>query len=414
MRKSYASRLRIETDAMKIAEVRTVLTCPTRNYLFVKIVADDGTSGVGEGTLSGSERAVATAVQHASELLIGRDPLQTEDLWQLIYNWSYWRGGPVFMSALAAIDIALWDIKAKTAGMPLYQLLGGKCRDGVLTYGHAGGSSPEAVADSVRAHQERGYKVIRAQMGPYGGSGVRRSDPSPRPGVPGASYFEPAPYLAEVPKLFEHLRNELGGETELLHDVHEQLTPIQAAWLAKQLEPYRLFFLEDALPPEHYESFRVVRAASTTPLAIGEIFTSKWDCIRLFQEQLIDYIRIKPIHVGGITEAKKIMTLAEPAQIRSAFHGAADIGPIGQAASLHLQTAISNFGVQEWTDFAAPGHAKLLDITGEPCRWEDGYAHPPEQPGLGMDIDEKEAAKYPYKPAYMPIVRRTDGAMHRY
>lgn len=399
---------------MKIAEVRVILTCPTRNYLFVKIVADDGLYGVGEGTLSGSELAVTTAAQHAAELLIGQDPLKTEDLWQLIYNWSYWRGGPVFMAALGAIDTALWDLKGKAANMPVYQLLGGKSRDSVLTYGHAGGSSPEQVADSVRSFQERGYRVIRAQMGPYGGSGNVRSDPPPRPGMPGASYFEPAPYLAEVPKLFEHLRKELGGEVELLHDVHEQLTPIQAAWLAKQLEPYRLFFLEDALPPEHYESFRVVRAASTTPLAIGEIFTSKWDCIRLFQEQLIDYIRIKPIHVGGITEARKIMTLAEPAQIRSAFHGAADIGPVGQAASLHLQTAIHNFGVQEWIDFNAPGHEKLRDVIGEPCAWRDGYAYPHEKPGLGMDIDENEAAKYPYKRAYMPIVRRSDGTMHRY
>jgi len=251
-------------------------------------------------------------------------------------------------------------------------------------------------------------------MGGYGGGGMSRQDPPHRSGVPGTSYFNASAYLAETPRLFEHLRTELGPEVELLHDVHEQLTPVEAAWLAKHLEPYRLFYLEDALRPEHKESFRLIRQASTTPLAIGEIFTSRWDCLPLFQEQLIDYIRIKPIHVGGITEAKKIMVLAEPYQIRSAFHGAADIGPIGQAASLHVQMAIPNSGVQEWSDFGAKGNERLHEVTSEPCRWEDGYAHPHEKPGLGMDVNEAAAAKYPYRRAFMPIVRRADGTMHVY
>jgi mannonate dehydratase len=318
------------------------------------------------------------------------------------------------MAALGALDLALWDIKGKVANMPVYQLLGGKARDGVLTYGHAGGSSPEQVAESVRSFQERGFKVIRAQMGAYGGSGMARHDPPIRPGVPGVTYFNAAAYLTETPRLFEHLRTELGAEVELLHDVHEQLTPIEAAWLAKQLEPYRLFYLEDALRPEHPESFRLVRDASKTPLAIGEIFTSRWDCLPLFREQLIDYIRIKPIHVGGITEAKKIMVFAEPYQIRSAFHGAADIGPIGQAASLHVQMAIHNSGVQEWTDFNASGHERLIEVVGQPCQWQDGYAYPHEKPGLGMELNETAAAKYPYRRAFMPLIRRSDGTMHVY
>lgn len=399
---------------MKITDVKVIVTCPTRNYVFVKITTDEGVDGVGEGTLNGSELAVATAIEHAKELIVGLDPLRTEDIWHLIYGWTYWRGGPIYMSALAAIDIALWDIKGKVANMPVYQLLGGRARDGVLTYGHAGGSSPEEVADSVRRFQERGFRVIRAQMGAYGGSGMQRHEPPRRPGVPGTSYFEAGPYLVQTPKMFEYLRVALGPETELLHDVHEQLTPVEAAWLAKQLEPYRLFYLEDALRPEHKESFRLVRQASKTALAIGEIFTSRWDCLPLFQEQLIDFIRIKPIHVGGITEAKKIMVFAEPYQIRSAFHGAADIGPIGQAASLHLQLTIPNFGVQEWTDFGGEGNARLHDVVGEPCRWADGYAHPHEKPGIGMELNEQAAAKYPYRREFMPIVRRTDGTMHVY
>jgi mannonate dehydratase len=399
---------------MKITEVRVILTCPTRNYLFVKILTDEGVYGVGEGTLNGSELAVATAIEHAAELLIGRDPMRTEDLWQLIYNWSYWRAGPIYMSALGALDLALWDIKGKVAGLPVYELIGGKSRDGVLTYGHADGSDPSEVADNVRVFLDRGYKVVRAQQGGYGGSGVVRREAPLRRNVPGEAYFDAAPYLAETPKLFEHLRAELGDEVELLHDVHEQLTPNQAAWLAKQLEPYRLFYLEDPLPPEHYESFRVVREASTTSLAMGEVFTSRWDCIRLFAEQLIDYIRIKPIHVGGITEARKIMVFAEPAQIRSAFHGAGDIGPVGQAASLHLQISIPNFGVQEWIDFGTEGSARLREVTPNPCEWRDGYAYPHEAPGLGMDVDEEAASRYPYRKAYLPIIRRVDGTMHRH
>ncbi|MDA1191856.1 MAG: D-galactonate dehydratase family protein [Candidatus Poribacteria bacterium] len=399
---------------MKITEVRVILTCPTRNYLFVKIMTDEGVYGVGEGTLNGSELAVATAIEHAGELLIGQDPMRTEDLWQLVYNWSYWRGGPIFMAALGALDLALWDIKGKVANLPVYQLLGGRARDGVLTYGHAGGGSFREVEDSVRSFQERGYKVIRAQMGGYGGTGMVKHTPSPGRNVPGTSYFHAANYLTETPKMFEHLRVALGDTVELLHDVHEQLAPIETGWLARHLEPYRLFYLEDILPPEHWESFRVVRDASKTSLAIGEIFTSRWDCLRLFQEQLIDFIRIKPIHVGGITEARKIMVFAEPAQIRSAFHGAADIGPIGQASSLHLQLTIPNFGVQEWSDFNAANHERLREVVPNPCHWEDGFARPHEAPGLGMDVNENAAKKYPYRRAFMPIVRRADGTMHRY
>ncbi len=399
---------------MEITEVRVILTCPTRNYVFVKILTDTDIYGIGEGTLNGNEPAVAQAIEHAGYLLIGHDPMRTQDLWQFLYNQTYWRAGPVQMAALAAIDIALWDIKGKVAGLPVYELLGGRSRDGVLTYSHAGGSSPEAVLADVQRIRDNGFLAIRAQMGAYGGGGTVRVDPSPREAVPGTEYFDPAPYLSETPGLFKFLRQELGMQLDLLHDVHERLTPIEAAWLAKQLEPYRLFYLEDALPQEHFESFRVVRQASSTPLAVGESFSSRWDCTRLFQEQLIDYIRIKPIHVGGITEAVKIMVMAEPAQIRSAFHGAGDIGPIGQAASLHVQMAIPNSGIQEWVGFNGPDSEKLREVTPNPCQWADGYARPHDLPGVGIDVNEEAADAYPYRRAYNPIVRRSDGAMHRY
>ncbi|MGQ9697220.1 MAG: D-galactonate dehydratase family protein [Armatimonadota bacterium] len=395
---------------MVITEVRTILTCPGRNYVLVKVCTDEGIYGVGDGTLNGSELAVAQAIESMSPLLIGRDPHRIEDAWQFMYRHTYWRGGAVFAAAISAIDLALWDIKGKLANMPVYQLLGGKARDGVMCYGHAGGRDPVEVEDSVRRFIDEGYRAVRAQIGDYGGPGLIRHDPPPREGLPSTGIFEPTPYILSVPKLFEHLRTALGDEVELLHDVHEKLDPISAARLAKSLEPYRLFFLEDPLQPEHRESWPLVRSASTTPLAMGELFTSRWDCLPLFMNRWIDYIRIAPIHVGGITEARKICVLAEPFNVKTAFHGAADISPIGQAAAVHLSIAVSNFGILEWVSFPDVVH----QVMPGGCIFRDGYAYPLESPGLGVDINEAEAEKHPYQRAFMPIVRRLDGTMHVY
>jgi len=396
---------------LKITDIKVILTCPGRNYLFVRVETDvSGLYGIGEGTMNGSEPVVASAVQHVAPLIIGRDPQRIEDIWQLLYRHSYWRGGPIFAAAQAAIDLALWDIKGKLAGMPVYQLLGGKARDSVMCYSHAFGRDVKETEDSARALIARGFKVVRCQVGAYGGAGVLGTRPSGVPGTATEQIYESTPYLLSVPRMFEHLRNELGMEIELFHDVHEQLSPIEAARLAKDLEPYRLFFLEDPLMPEHRESWPLVRAASTTPLAIGEIFTSRWDCLPLFQNHWIDFIRIKPLHVGGLTEARKILILAEPFNVRSAFHGAADIGPVAQSASVSLQSVIPNFGVQEWTKF--PDEA--YDVVSGVCEMKDGVIYPNEAPGLGVDVDLALAEKFPYKQAYMPIVRRADGSMHVY
>ena len=396
---------------MQITEVRVIVTCPGRNYVFVKVLTDEpGLYGVGEGTLNGSEPIVAEALRHISHLLIGRDPQRIEDTWHLLYRQGYWRGGPIFMAALAAIDMALWDIKGKQAGLPVYQLLGGKARDGVMCYSHAGGRDAVETEDNARRLMAQGFKVVRCQVGPYGGAGVIGQQPPVSPGTPADQIYEPTPYLLSVPKLFAHLRDKLGMEIELFHDAHEQLNPIEAARLAKELEPYRLFFLEDPLMPEHRESWPLVRAASTTPLAIGEILTSRWDCLPLFMNRWIDFIRIKPLHVGGLTEARKIMTLAEPFNVRSAFHGAADIGPVAQAACVTLQAVIPNFGVQEWTRFPEAAYEVVSGV----CEMRDGFVYPNERPGLGVDVDEEKAAQYPYQRAFMPLVRRADGSMHVY
>lgn len=396
---------------MKITDVKVILTCPGVNYVFVKIVTDQpGLYGVGEGTLAGSEPIVAETLRHLTPLLLNRDPQQIEDIWHVIYRQGYWRGGPVFMAALAAIDLALWDIKGKIAGLPVYQLLGGAARKGVTVYRHAHGRDPVEVEDGVRKYMEMGYKVVRAQIGGYGGSGVLETLPPLTPGTPSISLFEPARYVLETPKLFDHLRSTVGMEIELLHDCHEQLDPIQAARLAKSLEPHRLFFLEDPLMPEHRNSWPILRQASTTPLAIGEIFTSRWEVLQLFQNGWIDYLRMKPLHAGGITEMRKILILAEPFNVRSAFHGAGDVGPIAQSASVNLQMVIPNFGVQEWIEYPEAAY----EVATGACRVEDGYALPNERPGLGMDIDEEKAAKYPYQQRFMPMVRRRDGTAHVY
>jgi mannonate dehydratase len=395
---------------MAITEVKVILTCPGRNYTLVKIMTDQGVYGVGDGTLNGNEATVAQMLQHIGELIIGHDEDRINDIWQLLYHWGYWRNGPIFKSALGAIDLALWDIKGKKAGMPVYQLLGGRAREGAMVYGHAHGKNHTEVEGSVRSFMERGYKAIRAQPGPYGGAGMIERKQPRRADLPPTDIFEPTPYMLQVAPLFDHLRNTIGNEIELLHDVHEQLTPIQAARVAKDLEPYRLFYLEDALRPEYLEGFRLIRAQSTTALAMGELITMREQCLVLFREQLIDYIRIAPIHVGGITEAKKIMTLAEPYQIKSAFHGAADIGPIGQAAAVSVDVVIPNFGVQEWTNFPEAAY----EVMPGACEMRDGYAYPNEAPGLGLDIREDLAVKYPYNPAWMPLVRRADGTVHVY
>ena len=405
---------------MKITEVRTIVTCPGRNYVAVKILTDEpGLYGVGDATLNGRELSVAAALtEHIAPLLIGRDPDRIEDIWQLLFRGTYWRGGPVLMTALAGIDCALWDIKGKRASLPVYSLLGGKTREGAWAYTHCGGRDPIEVEDSVRGALAKGFRHVRVQVAVPGavvtyGIGGALEASSATWGDGGAmpsieDRWEPASYLRVVPKLFEHLRNALPEEVELLHDVHERLNPIQAARLAKELERYRLFFLEDPLRPEHKESFRLVRNASTTPIAMGELFHTKYDCLTLITEQLIDFIRCDIGHIGGITEAKKIATLAEPFQIQTAWHGPGDIGPATHAANVHVDVSIPNFGVQEMVFF--PDQVSEV-FPGAP-EYRDGRLWPSEKPGLGCDIDEERAKKYPYQRAYLPICRRLDGSVH--
>jgi mannonate dehydratase len=399
----------------KITAARVIVTCPGRNFVTLKIETSDGVHGVGDATLNGRELAVASYLtDHVIPCLIGRDAHQIEDIWQYLYKGAYWRRGPVTMAAIAAVDMALWDIKAKIAGLPLYQLLGGACRTGVMVYGHANGATVEETLENAQAYAEQGYKAIRLQSGVPGLKGVYGVSKDkffyePADGdLPTESLWSTEKYLRSAPGLFEAARDKLGWDLHLLHDVHHRLTPIEAGRLGKDLEPYRPFWMEDAVPAENQASFRIIRQHTTTPLAVGEIFNSIWDCKQLIEEQLIDYIRATVVHAGGITHLRKIASFADLHHVRTGCHGATDLSPICMAAALHFDMSIPNFGIQEYMR-----HTEATDaVFPHAYTFNDGMLHPGETIGLGVDIDEVEAAKHPYKRAYLPIARREDGSMH--
>ena len=400
---------------MKITNARIIVCSPGRNFVTLKIETDEGLTGIGDATLNGREMAVAAYLtEHVIPCLIGRDPHQIEDIWQYLYKGAYWRRGPITMTAIAAVDTALWDIKAKAAGLPLYQLLGGKSRTGVMVYGHANGSDIEHTVDEVLRYADMGYKAIRAQSGVPGLDkvyGVGRSGPFYEPAdadLPSEHDWSTEKYLRHAPKLFERVREKLGEEHHLLHDVHHRLTPIEAGRLGKSLEPYNLFWMEDATPAENQESFRLIRQHTTTPLAVGEIFNSIWDCKELIENQLIDYIRATVVHAGGITHLRRIADLASLYQVRTGCHGATDLSPVCMGAALHFDLSVPNFGIQEYmrhtdeTDAVFP-HAYTFD---------KGMMYPGDVPGHGVEIDEALAAKYPYKRAYLPVNRQQhDGTL---
>jgi mannonate dehydratase len=407
---------------MKIEKVEVLVSSPDRNFVTLRITTDDGLVGLGDGTLNGRELAVASYLEnHVAALLIGRDAHQIEDTWQYLYRGAYWRRGPVTMAAIAAVDVALWDIKAKAANMPLYQLLGGASRTGVRAYGHASGLDVPELFDSIRKHQALGYKAIRIQTGVPGlGSvygvassptvGGKRYDyePARRTALPVEETWDTAAYLRHVPTVFEAVRNEFGPELTLLHDGHHRMTPIQAAKLGKSLEPYDLFWLEDCTPAENQEALRLVRQHTVTPLAIGEIFNTVWDYQTLITEQLIDYVRSAVTHTGGISALKKILEFAAQYQIKSGIHGPTDISPVGMAAAMHLDLAIHNFGIQEYMQHGDATNEVFI----QSFSFEDGYLHPGDQAGLGVTYNDEAAAKFEYQGAYLPVNRLKDGTVH--
>jgi mannonate dehydratase len=401
---------------VRITDARVIVTCPGRNFVTLKIVTEDGLTGLGDATLNGRELAVASYLaDHVAPLLIGSDARRIEDTWQYLYKGAYWRRGPVTMAAIGAVDTALWDIKAKACHVPLYQLLGGASRDAVLVYGHANGKDIDAALEAVADHRDQGFKAIRVQSGipglasTYGVSrDTRPYEPAEKGARPTESVWSTEAYIEHVPKLFARVREEFGPDLHLLHDVHHRLTPIEAARVGRSLEPYRLWWMEDPVPAELQEGFRLIRQHTVTPIAVGEVFNTIFDCQRLIEEQLIDFVRATVVHAGGISHLRKIAALAELHHVRTGAHGATDLSPVCMAAALHFDLAVHNFGIQELMP-----HTALTDrVFPHHYTYQDGYMHPGDAPGLGVDIDETLAAQYPYEPAYLPVNRTLDGTVH--
>jgi mannonate dehydratase len=400
---------------MKIKDIKVIVCSPGRNFVTVKIITDEGVYGIGDGTVNGRELAVVAYLkEHVIPTLIGKDPMRIEDIWQYLYKGAYWRRGPITMAAVGAIDMALWDIKAKVANMPLYQLLGGRSREKVMVYKHVGGLDINEVVEGVVALREKGLDAIRAQVSIPGLPPIYGTGPSTDQAAGGM--IKPMPteevwstqkYLPLVPKLFEKVRDAVGWDVHLLHDVHHRLTPIEAARLGKDLEPYRLFWLEDAIPAELQEGFRIIRQHTTQPIAVGEVFNTVWDTTTLISEQLIDYIRVTSVHAGGVTGLKKIFDFAAIYHVRSACHGPMDVSPVAMGCNIHVDVAIPNFGIQEFSGYTEATHETFQ------CAWsyDRGYLQPGETPGHGVDIDEAVATKYPYAPAYLPVARLEDGTL---
>jgi mannonate dehydratase len=399
---------------MKITNARVIVCSPGRNFVTLKVETDAGVYGLGDATLNGREKAVVAYLEeHCIPALVGRDPANTEDIWHYFYRGAYWRRGPVTMTAISAIDVALWDIKAKALGTPLYNLLGGKSRDRVLVYAHATGRDVSETVESVGRAFDAGFLAVRVQSGVPGLTDVygvpaagKAYEPAVR-GLPEEQRWDTAKYLRSVPRLFEKVRETYGDEPHLLHDVHHRCTPIEAARLARELEPHHLFWLEDAVAAELQESLRLVRRHSTTPLAIGEVYNSIYDCHALVSEQLVDYIRMPIVHGGGITHLQKVAAFASIYHVQTGFHGATDLSPVNMAAALHFDLAINNFGIQEYMP-----HAEIVgSVFRTDYRYERGNMVVGDSPGLGVDIDEEEAKRHPYVAAALPVARRLDGTL---
>jgi mannonate dehydratase len=401
---------------VKIAAADVVISSPGRNFVTLVLKTDDGLVGLGDATVNGRELAVASYLRdHVAPTLIGRDAHAIEDTWQYLYRGAYWRRGPITMAAVAAVDVALWDLKAQAAGMPLYQLLGGRSRDAIRAYGHAYGRDIDQLTDSVRALLEQGFDAVRVQVSTPGlgtgygvaGAGHKRYEPA-RGERPIEEPFDPGPYLRTVPTMFEALRNTFGSAIDLLHDVHHRLTPIQAAQLGKSVECYAPYWLEDVCPAENQSLLRLVRQHTTVPLATGETFNSIVDYLQLFADCSIDYVRSSVTHAGGITGLRRILDLAAVSQIKSAIHGPTDVSPVGLAAALHLDLALHNFGIQEFMQHV-DATFEVFDVG---YSFANGRFQPSERPGIGVSFDVRAADQFPYQAAYLPVSRLLDGTVH--
>ncbi len=411
---------------MKIKNVKAIGTAPEGlNLVVVKIETDvPGLYGIGCASFTQRAEVVVTAInKYMPDFCIGRDADNIEDLWHAFYVSSYWRNGPVLNNALSGLDEALWDIKAKKANMPLYQLLGGKCRFAVDCYGHASGPTPEAVAESVQKFMEQGYRHVRIQQGGsslmnfqkggYGGVGTLGSNPDFKEagfGMPSDTFMDDKAYLKAVPEMFDLVRKKCGEEIELMHDIHERCQPMDVINLCRHLEQYRPFNIEDPLSPENRSWWKQLRESTTVPFAMGELFNNINEFVEPMMNHYFDYIRVHVSQIGGITPAMKIARLGEWFNVKTAWHGPGDTSPVGHSAQAHMDLACWNFGIQESVIFSD----KTREVFPGCPTMKNGYMYVNEVPGHGVDINEKEAAKYPIDnkaPGW--TVRKRDGTIIR-
>lgn len=411
--------------SVKIEDIRVICTAPEGiNLVVVKLITNQpGLYGLGCATLAYRHLAVKHLIEeYLTPLLRGRDVEDIEELWQLMHQNAYWRNGPIENNAISGIDMALWDIKGKMAGMPLYQLFGGKCREGIPVYRHADGKNLEELCENVERFREMGLTHIRCQCGGYGGGGYGTAPASAPLCARDGIYLDSGKYIRDTVALFAGIRERLGDEIELIHDVHERIAPIEAIRLARELEPYHLFFLEDPVPLEELSWLRKLREKTVTPIAQGELFNNVYEWRRIISEQLIDYIRVHITQIGGITPARKLQIFAEQYGVRTAWHGPGDMSPLAHAANIHIDLAARNFGVQEWSGIEPPNfviqelkgpHGALLEVFPGCLEFKQGYVYANDKPGLGVDIDEREAAKYPCEVTVTTWTqtRRRDGAL---
>ena len=392
---------------VKIKDTRTICTAPEGiNLVTVKVETNQpGLYGLGCATFAYRHLTVQHLIEnYLKPLLVGRDAENISELWQLMHQNGYWRNGPIENNAISGIDMALWDIKGKLAGMPLYQLFGGKVREGIPVYRHVDGKDIEEICENIQRFQEMGITHLRCQCGGYGGETYGCTPKSAPMGAHPGVYLDSRKYMRDTVKLFEQIRNRIGYDMELVHDVHERIAPIEAVKLAKELEAFDLFFLEDPVPLEQIEWLKVLREQTSIPIAQGELFNNACEWKTLITERYIDYIRVHLSQIGGITPARKLQIFAEQFGVRTAWHGPGDMSPVAHAANIHIDLAAQNFGVQEWSGIEPPNFViqdlkgpkgALLDVFPGLPEFKNGYVYANDKPGLGVDIDEDEAKKYP-------------------
>lgn len=411
--------------AVKIEDLKVICTAPEGiNLVVVKVITNQpGLYGLGCATFTYRHLTVKHLIEeYLAPLLKGRSVENIEELWQLMHQNGYWRNGPIENNAISGVDMALWDIKGKMAGMPLFQLFGGKCREGIPVYRHADGKNLEELCENILRFQEMGITHIRCQCGGYGGGEYGTAPKTAPDGAADGIYLDGRKYIRDTVKLFEGIRSRLGYEIELIHDVHERIAPIEAVRLAQELEPYDLFFLEDPVPLEELSWLRELRQKTVTPIAQGELFNNVYEWRSLIAEHLIDYIRVHITQVGGITPARKLQLFAEQYGVRTAWHGPGDMSPLAHAANIHIDLAARNFGVQEWSGIEPPNfviqelkgpHGALMEVFPGMPEFKNGYVYANDRPGLGVDLDEREAAKYPCEKTVTTWTqtRRRDGAL---